>query len=136
MKNILLKVTMVTIGLVAAQATFAANCSSTISNNAVGSLTVPAGATCTVNHSSVDGSITVQKGASLVLNNSSVSGKVQASTAKSLKLINSSIESDVQAAAVVSLDKAMISGNFYCSPVTKLQSSNSMIEGKTVGKCR
>ena len=117
MKNIFLKAVMVTAGLVTAQLTFAANCSGTISNNAAGSLTVPAGSTCTLNGTAVEGSVTVQKGASLVLSNSSVSGNVQASTAKSVKLINSSVEGDVQAPSTLSLDKAMITGNLYCSSV-------------------
>lgn len=117
---------------------FAAVCNKTISNTALGQLTVPAGATCTLNMAAVEGSINVQQGENLILNNTAVSGAIQASAARSLKLVNSSIEGDVNAAqgsAQISLDKAMISGNLYCSS-SKLRSSMSSIEGKVVGKCQ
>lgn len=116
----------------------AAVCNKTITNTALGQLIVPTGATCTLNMAAVDGSINVQKNANLVLNNSSVSGAIQADTAKSLKLVNSSVEGDVNAASgstQISLNKAMISGNLYCSNI-KLQSNMSSIEGKIIGKCQ
>lgn len=129
---------MLPILLTCSSLSFAAVCNKTMTNTALGQLTVPAGATCSLNMAAVEGSITVQKGASLILNNSSVSGAIQASAAKTLKLVNSSVEGDVNAAqgsAQISLDKTMISGNLYCSS-SKLRSSMSSIEGKVVGKCQ
>ncbi len=92
MKKLFLNTIIISCGLTAAQLGFAANCTGAINNNAVSNLTVPAGATCTLNSSSVDGNVNVQNGASLILNNSSVSGSVQANSAKVLKLVNSSVE--------------------------------------------
>lgn len=139
MQKFKLKVITIILGLTAAQFGYAATCTKAITNSAVGSLTVPAGATCSLNGSSVEGDVTVQKGGNLILNNSSVSGSVQANAANSVKLMNSSIAGDLnagQVSSIVNLNKSMVSGNFYCSSLSRLLSSNSMIEGRTIGKCK
>ena len=86
MKKRFLRLITIACGLGVAPLGFAANCSSTISNNAVANLTVPAGATCTLNSTSVEGNVNVLNGGSLILNNSSVSGNVQAKYSQSIKV--------------------------------------------------
>ena len=138
-KSMIQKVSLVATVLLSSGMSYATVCNKTINNNAVGSLTVPSGATCTLNGTSVDGNVSVQKNGTFILNNSSVSGSVQADTAKAIKLINSSVEGDVKATQVatsLSLDKSMISGNLYCSSLVKLSANMSSIEGKTIGKCK
>ena len=117
MKTNVIKCMVTTFALTTAQFAFATNCTSSVNNSAVQDLTVPAGATCTLNNTGVSGSVSVQKGATLILNNASVQGSVQASTAKSIKLVNSMIEGDLnvaQASSTIILNKSMISGNLYC----------------------
>ena len=137
--NIILKLITLTLGIGLAQFSFAATCEKAINNSSVGSLTVPSGATCFMNATSVKGDVTVLKGGNLILNNSSVSGSVQASMANSVKLINSMIDGDLnvgQLSSVLNLNKSMISGNLYCSATAKLINTMSSIEGKTIGKCK
>ena len=139
MKKMILKSSLFMILCSASIFSFAATCTSAIQNNAVGSLTVPANAVCTLNGTAVEGNIVVQKNASLVLNNSSVNGSLQADTAKSVKLMNSSVEGDVRAtqvSTILSLDQSSIEGNVYCSSLAKLQANMSSITGKIVGQCK
>lgn len=117
---------------------FAASCTNTIENNTVSTITVPAGANCTLNNSSIEGDVNIGKGGSLILNSSSIQGSIQANQAKAIKLINSSVSGDIhiaQAVTTLSLDKSIISGNIHCSTSTKLQSNLSNIEGQKIGKC-
>lgn len=139
MKTTILKSSLFLVLSLSSAFSMAATCNKTINNNAVGALTVPAGATCTLNGTAVEGNIVVQKNASLVLNNSSVSGNLQADTAKSIRLINSSIEGDVRATQVstlLSLDQSSVEGHLYCSSLVKLQSNMSSIAGQTLGQCK
>lgn len=118
---------------------FAASCNSAIDNNTISALTIPAGATCTVNNSSIEGDVDIQKDASLILNSSSIQGSIQANQAKAVRLINSSVSGDVhatQAATMIHLEKSIISGDIHCSASTRLQTNLSSIEGQKTGKCR
>ncbi|MGN5762877.1 hypothetical protein ACNQO6_00805 [Acinetobacter calcoaceticus] len=118
---------------------FAATCNSTIDNNTLSDLTIPAGATCTVNNASIEGDVNIQKDASLILNSSSVQGSIQANQAKAVRLINSSVSGDVHAAqttTMIHLEKSVISGDLQCSASTRLKTNLSSIEGQKTGKCR
>lgn len=57
---------------------FAASCTNTIENNTISNLTIPAGANCTLNNSSIEGDVNIGKGGSLILNSSSIQGSIQA----------------------------------------------------------
>lgn len=89
-------------------------CRATISAPINGNVSVPAGATCTLERASVQGNLTVARGASVSLISSSVNGNLQATAAASVSTAGSIINGNLHAKATtksVTVNDTTVNGN-------------------------